>query len=213
MIDAHREEYGVEPICRVLGSPRRPTTRSRRAARALARAVRDAELLGEIRRVHEANDGVYGARKVWWQLQREGIEVARCTVERLMRDARAWRACRGQERRTTIPDEQAAAGRRTWSTAISGGAPNRLWVADFTYVRDVVGRRLRGVRDRRVQPADRRLEGRHDDEDQPRAGHAGDGVLGPRPRGQPVGRASFTTPMPAVNTPASRSPRVSSMLA
>ena len=89
-IDDHREVYGVEPICRVL--PIAPSTYHAHVAqradpsRVSARSVRDAQTCAAIRRVHEANFGVYGARKVWRQLGREGIAVARCTVERLMRD-------------------------------------------------------------------------------------------------------------------------------
>ncbi|KWX05907.1 hypothetical protein TH66_00625 [Carbonactinospora thermoautotrophica] len=98
------------------------------------RAQRDTVLTEEIRRVHEANYGVYGARKVWRQLHREGISVARCTVERLMRAQGLTGAVRGKARRTTIPatDGHRAADlvNRDFTTA----APNRLWVADFTYV-------------------------------------------------------------------------------
>ena len=88
-IDDHREAHGVEPICKVL--PIAPSTyhdhvaKRRDPARLSARAKRDAALKAEIRRVFEENFGVYGARKVWRQLRREGFEVARCTVERLMR--------------------------------------------------------------------------------------------------------------------------------
>src|SRR3954462_14419220 len=88
-IDDHREVYGVEPICRVL--PIAPSTYHAHVAartdpaKASARARQDLVLMAQIRRVHEANFGVYGARKVWRQLAREGIVVARCTVERLMR--------------------------------------------------------------------------------------------------------------------------------
>ena len=98
-IDAHRDEYGVEPICRVL--PIAPST-YRAHARRLAdpalrsdRAKRDAELRHEIRRVRAENFEVYGARKVWRQLNREGIEVARCTVERLMAEMGLAGAVRG----------------------------------------------------------------------------------------------------------------------
>src|SRR5919206_3578096 len=101
-IDDHREAYGVEPICRVL--PIAPSTYHAHAARRAdpgrlpARAQSDAALMGEIRRVHEANFGVYGVRKVWRQLVREDVVVARCTVERLMRQI----GLRGKETRTTI---------------------------------------------------------------------------------------------------------------
>ena len=107
-IDDHREVYGVEPICRVL--PIAPSTYhahvAQRAdpAKASPRARRDLVLMAQIRRVHVANFGVYGARKVWRQLGREGITVARCTVERLMRQMGLRGAVRGKETRTTIAD-------------------------------------------------------------------------------------------------------------
>jgi putative transposase len=92
-IHANRDRFGVEPICQVL--PIAPSTYyQHRRRRPSARAVRDAKLKAEIRRVHQDNFGVYGARKVWRQLHREGITVARCTVERLM-VSWASRACVG----------------------------------------------------------------------------------------------------------------------
>ena len=108
-VDGHREAYGVEPICRVL--PIAPSTYHARVARradpakASPRARRDLALMERIRRVHEANFGVYGARKVWRQLGREGTAVARCTVERLMRRMGLRGAVRGKETKTTITDK------------------------------------------------------------------------------------------------------------
>jgi putative transposase len=100
-----------------------------------ARALRDAELLVEIRRVHEENNnGTYGARKVWLQLRREGIVVARCTVERLMRQDGLRGVRRGRKRRTTFPDGAATRPSDLVDRDFSADAPNRLWVADFTYV-------------------------------------------------------------------------------
>ncbi len=99
-IDDHRDAYGVEPICRVL--PIAPSTYhvhvARRAdpGRLPARAKTDAAVMGEIRRVHEENFGVYGVRKVWRQLAREGIVAARCTVARLMRTMGLAGVVRGQ---------------------------------------------------------------------------------------------------------------------
>jgi putative transposase len=84
--------------------------------------------------VHAENYGVYGARKVWWQLRREGIDVARCTVERLMARDGLQGAVRGKKRRTTIPDGQADRARDLVDRDFSAPAPNRLWVTDFTYV-------------------------------------------------------------------------------
>ena len=135
MVDAHREEFGVEPICRVLDL----APSSYYAVKACQRdpsprAVRDRVLLGEIRRVYEANYGVYGARKVWWQLQREGIKVARCTVERLMAKSGLQGAVRGKKRRTTILDGQADRAPDLVERNFNASAPNWLWVSDFTYV-------------------------------------------------------------------------------
>jgi putative transposase len=100
-----------------------------------ARSVRDEQLAGEIRRVHRENFGVYGADKVWAQLNREGIRVARCTVERLMRQAGLQGAVRGKTRRTTAPADAAARPRDLVDRQFKVAAPNRLWVADLTYVR------------------------------------------------------------------------------
>ena len=99
-----------------------------------ARAVRDEELLVEIRRVHADNYGVYGARKVWRQLHREGIQVARCTVERLMRADGLRGAVRGASTRTTRPDPAAARPEDLVEREFSAQRPNQLWVVDFTYV-------------------------------------------------------------------------------
>ena len=110
-IDEYRTVYGVEPICRVL--PIAPSTYYAHAARRAdpkrrpARARRDAALMIEIRRVYEANFCVYGVRKVWRQLRREGIAVARCTVTRLMRAMGLQGAVRGKPVRTTISDKAA----------------------------------------------------------------------------------------------------------
>ena len=110
-IDAHREIYGVEPICRVL--PIAPSTYHEHAARRLdsgrlpPRARRDARLSVGIRRVLNENFGVYGARKVWRQMLREGFDVARCTVSRLMRSMGLSGAVRGKRVRTTVPDPAA----------------------------------------------------------------------------------------------------------
>jgi putative transposase len=132
-IESHRDRYGVEPICEVL--PIAPSTyydaRSRPPS---ARALRDEELKAEIRRVHAQNFGVYGARKVWRQLNREGWAVARCTVERLMRDLGLRGAVRGKIRRTTTPDAFAPRPADLVQRDFSADRPNQLWVADLTYV-------------------------------------------------------------------------------
>ncbi|APU15316.1 HTH-like domain [Actinoalloteichus sp. GBA129-24] len=105
-IDDHRESFGVEPVCRELEIA--PSTYYAAVSRPRsARSIRDDELKSEIRRVFEENYGVYGARKIWRQLGREGIDVARCTVERLMRELRISGAVRGRTRRTTVADPSA----------------------------------------------------------------------------------------------------------
>jgi transposase InsO family protein len=98
------------------------------------RARRDEWLTGQIRRVHEANYRVYDARKVWLTLNREGVAVARCTVERLMRRLGLQGVVRGKTRRTTIADEHAAPPIRPGPAAVRHRPAERLWVADFTYV-------------------------------------------------------------------------------
>ena len=138
----HREDgglrWGVEPICRVLsehGLQVAPSTYYEHAGRTpTARDRRDEYLLEEIRRVHGANYAVYGARKVWLQLNREAIEVARCTVERLMRSAGLRGAVRGKVKRATIADPAAERARDLVRRNFTPTAPDRLWVADITYV-------------------------------------------------------------------------------
>jgi putative transposase len=132
-IDQHKHRYGVEPICRVL--PIAPSTYYQHTKRPRsARAVRDAQLKAEIRRVHAEHFGVYGARKVWRQLHREGIAVARCTVERLMRELGLEGIRRGKARRTTTPDQGATRLADLVERDFSAARPNQLWVADLTYV-------------------------------------------------------------------------------
>jgi transposase InsO family protein len=137
-IDDHRDAYGVEPICREL--PIAPSTYHAHAARradpasAPPRVRRDAVLCGEIRRVWAENFGVYGVRKVWRQLGREGIGVARCTVARLMRRMGLQGIVRGKSVRTTISDKAAPCPLDRVNRDFKAPAPNRLWVSDFTYV-------------------------------------------------------------------------------
>lgn len=134
-VDAYREEFGVEPICRTLQLA--PSTYWSAKRRPLsARSTRDEELKVEIMRVFEENCRVYGAPKIWSQLNREGIRVARCTVERLMRDLGIQGAVRGKTKRTTIPaDDPGARPADLVDRQFVASAPNRLWVADLTYVR------------------------------------------------------------------------------
>lgn len=137
-IDNHKQEFGVEPICRVLtehgckvSSSTYYDARSRPPSK---RAVRDDELKSEIVRVHESNYSVYGARKVWLQCRREDIEVARCTVERLMGELGLEGARRGKKKRTTVADPLADRAADLVQRRFCPEAPNVLWVADFTYV-------------------------------------------------------------------------------
>jgi transposase InsO family protein len=137
-IDEQRELYGVEPICAVL--PIAPSTYYERKAqqthpeRLSARARRDLKLQPEIERVWKENFRVYGVRKVWRQLNREGIVVARCTVERLMRDLGLSGAVRGRKFKTTIADDTAARPSDLVCREFSASRPNQLWVSDLTYV-------------------------------------------------------------------------------
>jgi putative transposase len=139
-IDAHRDRFGVEPICTVLkdaGVQIAPSTYYAAKNRPPStRAVRDAELVTDIRNAYKANLGVYGARKIHAELNREGVTVARCTVERLMRAEGIRGIPREKTRKTTIGD-----GAETQRPAdlvdrtFIATAPNQLWVADLTYVR------------------------------------------------------------------------------
>jgi putative transposase len=137
-IDEHKHLFGVEPICRTLSAHGWPiasgTYRAHRRRMPSARARRDAWLVAQIRRVHATNYGVYGARKVWLALNREGVDVARCTVERLMRELGLRGVVRGKTRRTTIADGTAARPADLVQRRFNTDRPNRLWVADFTYV-------------------------------------------------------------------------------
>jgi len=137
-IEEHRAKLGVEPICREL--PIAPSTFYDHLAKRTDpdllsdRAKRDAELRPEIERVFEENWRVYGVRKVWRQLGREGLEVARCTVARLMKDMGLHGAIRGKPHRTTVPDKMLPCPLDKVNRQFRVPAPDRLWVSDFTYV-------------------------------------------------------------------------------
>ena len=138
-IDAYKKRFGVVPICRVLSEhgcriapsgyyafKRRPPS---------ARAVREAELRGLVERAYyETGRGRYGARKVWRQLQAEGVSVARCTVERLMREAGLVGVIQGAKRRTTSSDPEAVRPPDLVARSFCASRPNELWVVDFTYI-------------------------------------------------------------------------------
>jgi putative transposase len=137
-IDDHREAYGVEPICKVL--PIAPSTYHEHAAKRAdpaklsARAKRDVSLKVQIRRVFAENFEVYGVRKVWRQLKREGFDIARCTVERLMRSLGLHGVIRGKPVKTTVSDKAAPCPLDHVKRQFQAARPNVLWVSDFTYV-------------------------------------------------------------------------------
>ena len=137
-IDDHRGAYGVEPICKML--PIAPSTYYAQVARRAdptkrsARARSDAALTIEIRRVFDGNFQVYGVRKVWRQLRREGFDVARCTVARLMKAMDLQGVIRGKSARTTVGDKAAPCPLDRVNRDFKAPVPNRLWVSDFTYV-------------------------------------------------------------------------------
>ena len=169
-IDEHRGEHGVEPICKQL--PIAPSTyyehKAREAdpSRLPPRVVQDQKLTVEIQRVYSENFSVYGARKIWKQLHRECIEVARCTVERLMNTLGIQGARRGKAFKTTISDPDAKKPLDLVKRQFVASRPNQLWVADFTYVAtwsgfvfvafvvDVFSRRIVGWRVSRSMHAD-----------------------------------------------------------
>ena len=137
-IDAYRNQYGVEPICRVL--PIAPSTYyARKAAqvdpsRLSPRARRDQALQPAIKRVFKDNRSVYGVRKVWHQMKREGYDVARCTVARLMRDIGLRGVIRGKSQRTTFSNKADICPLDLVNREFKANRPNQLWVSDFTYV-------------------------------------------------------------------------------
>ena len=137
-VDEHRARFGVEPICKTLqvapSAYWREAARKRDPAQCPPRRQRDTQLMPEIDRVWNANMRVYGANKVWKQLNREGVEVARCTVERLMRRLGLRGVKRGKVVRTTISDNKAPCPLDKVNRQFRAERPNQLWVSDFTYV-------------------------------------------------------------------------------
>jgi putative transposase len=137
-IDDHCQEYGIEPICRVL--PIAPSTYHDHAAKRRdpsllsTRAKRDESLKTEVKRVFIENFSVYGVRKMWWQLKRDGFSVARCTVERLMRRMGLRGVIRGKPVRTTVSGPAESCPLDRVHRQFHAPAPNRLWLSDFTYV-------------------------------------------------------------------------------
>jgi len=137
-IDDHRDRFGVEPICRVLTAHAVPIAPSGYYAfkkrPVSARAASDAELIVQIERVfwdRKLGRGISGARKVWRLLRREGIVVARCTVERLMRQQGLRGIRRGKQFITTRPDDEASRPPDHVKRDFHADRPNELWVVDF----------------------------------------------------------------------------------
>jgi transposase InsO family protein len=142
-IDSHREELGIEPICRELAiapsSYREHAARLADSGKRSARARRDDEIKEQIGRVHGDSSGLYGTRKVWHQMRREGIKVAKCTVERLMRTMGLAGVRRGKTTITTVSNPKAPCPLDKVNREFRVSRPNALWVVDFTYVHTWTG--------------------------------------------------------------------------
>ena len=143
-IDEHRDQFGVEAICRVLSAIECGfiTSRGYRAAKARpasARALRDEVLLPELRRIHAENYSVYGVRKMHHAMRRAGWDVGRDQVARLMRGAGLHGVRRGRKPVTTYPTHVPDALPNLVERRFTAEQPNRLWVADITYVRILAG--------------------------------------------------------------------------
>ena len=133
-IDQNRERFGVEPVCREL-EVSASAYRARRTRPPSARSLRDVWLLAQIRRVHGESDGVYGQLKVWDELNDEGIAVARCTVERLMRVHGIAGVGPAKTKKTTLPGLAPVAAPDLVRRDFTATRPDALWLADFTYIR------------------------------------------------------------------------------
>ncbi|PRY13082.1 IS3 family transposase, partial [Pseudosporangium ferrugineum] len=142
-VDSHQAEYGVQPVLQALeDTPAQIAPSTYYAAKtrpASARSRRDEQLTGLIKQIHAENYGVYGARKIWHELQRREVRVARCTVERLMREAGLRGLLRDKSPRTTRPAAETDRPRDLVKRDFTATAPNQLWVADLTYVRTSIG--------------------------------------------------------------------------
>ena len=142
-VDSQQEEHGVQPVLQALEStPAQIAPSTYYAAKtrpASARSRRDATLIEMIKEIHAENYGVYGARKIWHELHRRGVRVARCTVERLMREAGLRGLLRDKSPRTTRPAPETDRPRDLVERDFTAAGPNQLWVADLTYVRTSVG--------------------------------------------------------------------------
>ena len=180
-IEAHREEYGVEPICAQL--PMAPSSyyehKARQAdpSRAPARVRRDRELESQIQRVWDENFQVYGVRKAWRQLNREDVAVARCTVARLMARLGPRGVVRGRQFKTTVPDAALTRPADRVQRNFVVERPDALWVSDLTYGGDLARLCLRGLRHRCVCPPHRGLACVQHPSQRPCSGCAGTGPL------------------------------------
>ena len=165
-IDQYRTRFGVEPICRVLRERNvgiAPSTYYAYKSRPpSARTQRDAWLIEQIRQAHQDNYGVYGASKVWAQLNRQGTPVARCTVQRLMRNAGLRGVTRGRRKiRTTLTGAGTDYPVDLVERDFTASAPDRLWVADLTYIRTRAGWVYPSVHHRCLLKVHSRLANRH----------------------------------------------------
>ncbi|MGH3756161.1 IS3 family transposase [Actinophytocola sp.] len=164
-VDSQRDQHGVQPVLAALKqTPAEIAPSTYYAAKARpepARAARDRELVAKIEQVQEDNYSVYGARKGWAELNRQGLDVARCMVERLMRETGLRGLLRDKSPRTTKPAAETGRPGDLVERDFTATGPNELWVADLTYVRAAAGWGLRRVHPGRVRPPDRRLAGRH----------------------------------------------------
>lgn len=134
-LDENRARFGVEPICREM-EVSASAYRARKTRPPSARAVRDRYLLAQIQRVHEGSGGIYGQLKIWDELNNEeGIEVARCTVERLMRRAGIAGCMNGKVQRTTLPGPNPVAADDLVRRDFTATRPDEVWLSDFTYIR------------------------------------------------------------------------------
>jgi putative transposase len=137
-VDQHRQQHGVEPLCRALqiapSGYRKHAARKRNPALLPPRAKRDGVLTPQVQQAWDSNRQVYGAVKVWRQLRRQQVLVARCTVERLMRRLGLRGVMRGKAVRTTVPDAKAPCPLDRVNRQFKAERPNQLWVSDFTYV-------------------------------------------------------------------------------
>ncbi|MCK6094598.1 IS3 family transposase [Micrococcus sp. EYE_212] len=180
-IDEHKHDIGVEPICATLsaaGTQIAPSTYFAAKTRPpSARSLSDARLLVQIRRVHEANDGVYGARKVHAQLRREGLQVARCTVARLMRAAGLRGISRAKGPRTTVPGRGPDSREDLVQRDFTAAAPNQLWVVRHHLLPHLHGMGVRRVHHRRVLPPGAGVAAVDVAAHGPGPGRVGDGVL------------------------------------